>query len=369
MGTSPLAVGTSKTSQKRALLYAFDAGTGVGHLRRLARIAKKLQGRFACLIVTGHRAAAHWFVPEECEYVHLPSWDSLIEAKARYWGRLPFINVEKGEAIRLRAQIMNGIIKGFRPHLIFVDHLPLGAEEELATILKTTACRKYFITRGILNETENLCQLIPGGKAYDYVRSHYHKVLVATDSKVFDFSQQYNIAPEIREKTFHTGYISESISAEEIARTRKDRGLAAGDVWVVASAGGGQLGEKLIEGCLKLAKTHRNIAFDIILGPRSNLEWADKHRSVIASDNVQLQKEVAHMPFLHAGANLVISSGGYNSVLEALFAGLGRRGLGTARLPQNRKQVCCSCCSWGKRAWRRPPLPRISSSRMSRSRH
>src|SRR3954468_14248736 len=134
-----------KPSQKRALFYVFDGGTGVGHLRRLACIARQMQGRFACLIVTGHRAAAHWFIPEECEYVHLPSWDSLLAAKAHYWGRKPFIALDKQDAVRLRMEILNGIVRGFQPDAIFVDHLPLGAEEELATILEETRCNKYLV--------------------------------------------------------------------------------------------------------------------------------------------------------------------------------------------------------------------------------
>ena len=97
-------------SQKRALFYVFDGGTGIGHLRRLACIARQLQGRFACLIVTGHREAAHWFVPQACEYVHLPSWDSLIAEKARYWGREPFADLDRRGAIRLRREILHGIV-------------------------------------------------------------------------------------------------------------------------------------------------------------------------------------------------------------------------------------------------------------------
>ena len=91
--------------QKRAIFFVFDGGTGLGHLRRLASIAKRLQGRFSCLIVTGHRAAAHWFVPDECEYIHLPSWDSLLESKAQYWGRKPFIVLDEAEALKLRKDI------------------------------------------------------------------------------------------------------------------------------------------------------------------------------------------------------------------------------------------------------------------------
>src|SRR6266542_6132391 len=209
-----MVAGMTGVSQKRALFYVFDAGTGVGHLRRLSAIARQLQGRFACLVVTGHRAAAHWFVPEECEYVHLPSWDSLLETKARYWGREPFVAFDKRAAIRLRKEILGGVVRGFRPDAIFVDHLPLGAEEELATILKKTRCRKYLVTRGVLNETEDLRRLILGGKAQDYLINQYDRIFVAADQKVIDFTRQYNVAPEIRAKTLHTGYVGQTIPPE-----------------------------------------------------------------------------------------------------------------------------------------------------------
>lgn len=310
-------VTTASRTQKRAIFFVFDGGTGVGHLRRLARLAKELQGRFSCLIVTGHRAATHWFVPEECEYIHLPSWDSLLESKARYWGRKPFILLEEREAIRLRKGILRGVVEAFAPDVIFVDHLPLGAHEELAGIVRTTRCLKYFVTRGLLNETANL-RLILGGRAKDCLKTHYHKILVTLDRKVFDFPRHYNISSEIKKKTIHTGYVVEGVPQRLIKRIRADRGLQNGDIWVVASAGGGQLGEGLIEGCLKLSRIHKEIVFDIVLGPRSSLPWEDEHRTVVARDNLHLHKEVSNMPYLHAGADLVISSGGYNSVLEAL---------------------------------------------------
>jgi predicted glycosyltransferase len=303
--------------QKRALFFPFEGGVGVGHLRMLAPVAKRLQGRFACLIVTGQRAAAHWFVPEECEYVHVPNWDSLLEVKAGYWGRKPFMTLEVAEAIRLRSDILAGVVRAFRPDVIFVEHLPLGAHDELAEIIAQTPCLKYMVTRGVLNETENLRRLILGGQAHEYLTSHYHRVLVASDRRVFDFSRQYNIPLGIRRKTVHTGYLIEQIPGGVTKRTRVDRGLAEGDTWVVASAGGGQMSEVLIERCCELARTRGDIAFDVVLGPRSNLPWA-QYRSVVREGNLRLHREAREMPYLHASADLVISSGGYNSLLETL---------------------------------------------------
>ena len=83
-----------------------------------------------------------------------------------------------------------------------------------------------------------------------------------------------------------------------IKRTRKDRGITPARTWVVASAGGGQHGEGLIEGCLGLATMHKNIVFDIVLGPRSSLPWENSHRTLIARDNLHLHKEIPHMSYL-----------------------------------------------------------------------
>ncbi|MEY2502864.1 MAG: hypothetical protein QOI07_3198 [Verrucomicrobiota bacterium] len=303
--------------QKRAIFFVFEGGTGVGHLRRLARLAKQLQGRFSCLIVTGHREAAHWFVPAECEYIHLPSWDSLLGSKAQYWGRKPFLVVETKEAVRLRKRILRGVVEAFEPDVIVVDHLPLGAHDELADIVKTTPCLKYFITRGFLNESANL-GLILEGKAKEYLEKYYHRILVTLDRKILDFPRFYGISSELSKKTISTGYVIERFPKHLIKQTRADRGVGDSDTWVVASAGGGQLGEALIERCLELAGKYRHIAFDIVLGPRSSLPWEDGRRSVIIRDNLRLSKQVPNMPYLNASADLVISSGGYNSLLEVL---------------------------------------------------
>src|SRR5689334_10872737 len=87
---------------KRILFFAFEGGTGIGHLRRISRIAAALERRFACLIVTSHREITNWFVSPGCEYVHIPAWDSLLAEKAAYWGRKPFLPLSVDDAVRLR---------------------------------------------------------------------------------------------------------------------------------------------------------------------------------------------------------------------------------------------------------------------------
>jgi len=304
--------------QWRALFFAFDGGVGLGHLRRLARIAEEMQGSCACLLVTGHREAADWFIPSGCEYVHIPSWDSLISERSQYWGREPFLQIGVDEAIDFRRQLIAGIVEAFRPDAIFVDHLPLGSRNELAEIVRNYDCRKYLITRGVLNETEDLDSLILGGEAGVALVENYDRILVAADSRIVDFANTYDLPAEIREKVSYTGYVSQTVTPAAIAAVRKSRGLQPDDVWVVASAGGGQTGEETILASIELARSYSKLAFDIVLGPRSGLRIESEETAFSDSARVRISRGAPNLPLLHASADLVITSGGYNSLLEAI---------------------------------------------------
>jgi predicted glycosyltransferase len=308
---------TAPGPQKRALFFVFDGGTGLGHLRRLSAIARALQGRFACLIVTSHRAAAHWFVPAECEYVHVPAWDSLIPERAAYWGREPFLAIDAEGALAFRKRLLRGIVESFRPDAIFVDHLPLGMRDELEDIVREAPCLKYLVTRGVQNETEDLARLLLSGKARDALERDYHRILVAIDREVFDIQERYDAFGAMAHKLCYTGYVAEPADPGARDSVRRARGVAAGDIWAVASAGGGQHGESLIAACCGLAALHPDIVFDVVIGPRSSLS-RDALLGPAAAPNLRLHEEVSDMASLHAAADIVITSGGYNSLLETL---------------------------------------------------
>lgn len=74
----------------------------------------------------------------------------------------------------------------------------------------------------------------------------------------------------------------------------------------------------MIDSCLEPVKTHADIAFDLVLGPRSRATWSEKHDLLAGRGKVRLHQETSQLPRLHASADLVISTGGYNSVLETL---------------------------------------------------
>lgn len=304
--------------QRRAMFFVFDGGTGLGHLRRLSSIAKALQGDFACLIVTSHRAAAHWFVPEECEYIHLPAWDSLLPEKAAYWGREPFLSDGPEAALDLRRALLRGIVDAFRPDAIFVDHLPLGMRCELEDIIANTDCRKYLVTRGVQNETEDLDRLLLKGAALDSIKRWYDHVFVCIDRQIFDLKGRYESLEAVADKLSYVGYIVQPVADDVTAKKRSEYGLRTDDVWVVASAGGGQHGEALIVECCRLASTFPKVTFDVVSGPRSQLSSKSLTNLLAKQANLRVHQGLTDMFEIHAAADIVISSGGYNSLLETL---------------------------------------------------
>jgi len=249
--------------------------------------------------------------------VRLPAWDSLIPSKAQYWGHATFLDATLDEAVGLRRSIIEGVVRGFRPDVLIVDHLPLGAYEELAPILKATQCLRYLVTRGIQNETEDLMRLVLGGSALDSLRHDYDRIFSAVDPKIFDLAARYDLPPQVVDKILSVGYVAPDRGSTLRADTRASQGIANDALWVVASAGSGQWGEPLIEACLALVEHHPDVHFDIVMGPRSRMRHPGS-QALRGSARARLHSTCSNLQAMHASADVVITCGGYNSLLEAL---------------------------------------------------
>src|SRR4051794_19812048 len=110
--------------QPRILLFCHDT-TGLGHLRRISRIAGYLQGSFACLIATGMEQAC-WMTPRGCEFIKLPSWDSISAARAARRNQPLWMRTTAEEACTLKSDLLRAVSIAYRPDVVLVDYLPFG---------------------------------------------------------------------------------------------------------------------------------------------------------------------------------------------------------------------------------------------------
>lgn len=308
-------------SQPRILVFTHD-GRGLGHLRRLGRLGKILQEHASVLFITGHREAS-WLVPPECEFIHLPNLDSLDPRRSRQWGRVPFLHDGLSVGRTLRRDVISSTIGQFRPNAIILDYLPLGMEEEmLEFITQMPDCRKYFISRGILGSPDQVYRDVLTPSAARALEEIYHMVIVMSDSKIIDMAKEYALSPAIADKTAYVGYAAERLSQGAIDNLRSKRMTDKSGSWVVCTAGGGKEGEFLIERCWEIAQIFPECYFDIVVGPRSRLllesdEWCCGSRIHL------IPADPRDLPLMHAAADVVVTRGGYNSLLEACM-GNGR---------------------------------------------
>jgi predicted glycosyltransferase len=324
LNLDPTVAGVGATRPRRAsiappriLIFTHD-GRGLGHLRRLARLGSVLQRHASVLFITGHREAS-WIVPRECEYIHLPSLDSLDPRRSRQWGRVPFLrctnSLTAGRA--LRRDIIASAIERFDPDAMILDYLPLGMDEEMREFVRASPQRRnYFIARGLLGDPIHIRRDIFTQSAIESLEENYHMILAMTDQKIIDMAEEYALEPQLAEKLVYVGYAAEPVTAQEREAIRAERGIESGSKWVVCGAGGGKEGEALVQRCWEIAQIFPECTFDIVAGPRSRLLL----RSDVRSDEGRIRlhsSEDRRLPLMHAAADVVISRGGYNSLMEA----------------------------------------------------
>lgn len=296
--------------QKRIAFFVHD-GSGLGHLRRCARIAAALQGPCACLIVTGHRSAS-WIVPAECEFLYLPSWDSFFATRSERWHRAPWLQLPFADAVTLRRNLLRDALHAFSLDAIVVDYLPLGLHRELEDFLTTFTGKKYFVLRGII-DSEDRTEF--DEEWFGILARLFDRVFVTSDRRIVDVGDEYRLPNDVATKLSYTGYVCPTERETELRSSTHSSTSA----WVVCSGGGGFGAERLIADCVDLARVFEDVQFEVVLGPRTTL--TDNNLPSNALGRCRVWRERDDLAALHATANVVITNGGYNSIVEAASGG------------------------------------------------
>ena len=288
--------------RKRVLLFCHD-GMGLGHLRRISRLAQALQRFMSTLVVTGMREAT-WIVPPDCGLVVLPDWDGIHKGRAMRRGRAPWIDIADSEAVAFRSDVIHNLAFLFKPDLLIVDYLPYGQRGELERLLSEKGPIHYFLHRGFADKSD---ALVLTGLATQRIGETYQRVLVACDSRLIDVAREDGYSSEAASKITYVGFIGPDCDA--VAHSSP--------AMIVCSGGGGNRAEELMRACVKVAEQNPELPFTVVLGPRSTL----LPPSLPAPSNCKVLGTLTNLPELHSKASVVISSGGYNSLMEAAFGG------------------------------------------------
>lgn len=329
----------------KILHYSHDS-LGLGHIRRtlalVRRLANDLPGT-AQLVLTGSMQFGAYEWPPHVDCVKLPT----IRKKTTGEYHSPHLHGSVEAVAALRESIILSTINHFEPDLVLVDKAPGGLNGEM---IRALHCLKQerpetllvFGMRDIEDDAETTRRDWMRDNIYPLLENVYDAILLYGARELFDPVTEYHLSPEIAQKMYSCGYVfgtgEQMVTAEHL---RQKLGIRA-ERLVLVTAGGGADGFQIINTYLEmLAKRPSPAPFHslIVAGPQmaaSEYKVLEQYAATVASA-VTLKLFTPRLSSYLRIADLVITMGGYNTVMEIL--GNGRRSIIVPRVRPRLEQL------------------------------
>lgn len=334
-------------TKPRVAFYSHDS-FGLGHLRRSLLLAESLTQHgyeVEPLLVTGSPRAHFFPRSRNIEVVKLPAVTK--DSQGHYVSR----NSSRplSETLRERKAQMREALFAFRPDALVVDHVPAGLEGELLPLLADL--RRAFGTkliaglRDILDAPDRVRNNWSQFGIHRILQRVYDEVWIYGCRDVFALDELYELPSELRPRLRYLGYLgrpqssvphfprsalvpdagaSENSRQELVAeRTSRPR--------VLCVVGGGGDGFPVASAFLEAIANDDTLDATVVTGPF----LAQRERRQLG----RIAERAPHAHVIHftacldqriAESDLVVTMGGYNSLMECLS--YGRRTLVVPRV-------------------------------------
>ncbi|MFN8663290.1 MAG: glycosyltransferase [Thermomicrobiales bacterium] len=340
MNSTTTAAGITPASDipRRVLFYSHD-GTGLGHLRITLGVATAyaaLRPQDSLLLLTGSLQAGAFPLPENLDYVKLPAMP-----KRELYASLPPTEGFTGShnsTIRFRSSLALKTAQGFDPHLVVVDHAPGGLFRELAPSLEWLAARSprpsfALLMRDITFGPEQTRDIWRNEGAYPFLDNLYDAILVYGEQEIFDPITSYGMSARSASRTRFCGFLAPQPPRREGADVRAALDVGNRKLIAVSSGGGADGGPMLEAFLLGLSDRPADSIFAYVVeGPLLPEAERQTLRELASGlPHVMLVPFDADYAAVVRAADVVVSMGGYNSVVEA--ASFGKRPVIVPRIP------------------------------------
>lgn len=312
---------------------------GVGHFFRSLEICRALAPRPVVLITGGPPVAAD--LPAHVREVRLPP----LVMDERFSELRPAEPGADMEAVRReRRRRLAELFAAVVPEAFVVELYPFGRKAfafELDPLLAGYGRRAggrglaVCSVRDVLVEKRSVAAYEE--RVVATLNRSFDGVLVHADPRVIRLEETFGRVRDIAPPVVHTGFVTPRPPADARGRIRAALGLGAADRLVVASAGSGSVGGRLLEAVLaafgRLPRPPR-VLLRVFTGPFLPEE---DFRRLARAAAPEAHVERFRRDFLSwlAAADLSVSLGGYNTTMNLLAAGVPAL---IWPFPQNREQ-------------------------------
>ncbi|MBM3502665.1 MAG: glycosyl transferase [Alphaproteobacteria bacterium] len=303
----------------RRVLFYVQHLLGIGHLKRAATLSRAVAAQGLTVTVVSGGLPVPGLDLGSARLEQLPAtratdlfFKELVDAD----------NAPIDETWRTqRRNRLIGLYEDLNPHIVLLELFPFGRRQmrfELLPLLDRAIARRRRpkIVSSVRDVLVGQHKPERNEEMRALVERYFDHVLVHGDPAFIPFEATFPLARTIAEKIRHTGYVVD----------RSGRGpsnVGQGRDEVVVSAGGGAVGLDLLLTAIAARPLSglRDRVWRILVGV--NMPAADFERvRALAEPGIVVERGRSDFPALLTNATLSISQGGYNTVMEAIEAGV-----------------------------------------------
>ena len=327
------------------MLYSHDS-YGLGHIRRSLEIATHLSKSIphaSLVMLTGSMQAHAYALPERMEYIKLPALTK--DADGQYCSRLLPHAIDITS--KLRQRIILESIRNLRPDILLVDKAPAGIRGELLPALqflktKSPSTRIILGMRDIEDHPDHVQAEWAKSGILPLLKNTYHAIFLYGSRSIYDPVAEYSLSPTIEKKVIACGYVGRKQTPLPPQEVRARLTLKT-DRLVLVTPGGGDDGYPLLKTYITMLRKRFASSpptFDTLLvtgpmmAPRKRLRLQQAANAELA---LTVTDFTPHLYDYLTAADLVVSMGGYNTIVEILAA--NQRGIIVPRV-QPRLEQC-----------------------------
>lgn len=301
--------------KRRVVLYSHDT-FGLGHLRRSKALATALTESgvaTSAIILTGSPVAGRFAFPERVDHVRLPGVTKLPDGG--YVSRTKGMSID--ETTDLRAGLIRAAVEHYAPDLLIVDKEPTGFRGELIPtlehLLSTGKTDVVLGLRDVLDAPQTLAAEWDRKGALEAAEAYYDEIWVYGPRSVYDPTEGLPMSQDARARMHWTGYLRRAVA---------DPPPEAEEPYILVTPGGGGDGAAMVD--LVLSAYERDPALSpramLVYGPFLSGDTRDDFEARVEAlaGRVTAVGFDSRMEALFAGAEGVVSMGGYNTFCEVL---------------------------------------------------
>ena len=295
---------------------------GMGHLVRSLEFARALSGHDVTLIAGGQDVELE--LPDHVNFVRLPA----LFMDEMFTTLIPGDSARSVEQTkRARQKILYDLFGQKKSDVFIVELYPFGRSIfgfELEPLLDDIRAGKFGAIKTVCSLRDILVEkkdpVAYEKRVLQKLNRHFDALLIHSDENLQKLGETFSRENDINIPVVYTGFITQQSDPAHGRRLRQELNVSTAQRLIVASAGGGRSGYKLlaavVDAC-ELLRDSLNFRLEVFAGPFMEKNEFDK-LAARAAPGIRIRRYTRRLlDYLYA-ADLSVSLAGYNTCMNLL---------------------------------------------------